>query len=132
MLIKNVKVFTKDKSFKITDIATAGVRIAECSGDEQMLDAKGLIAIPGLIDIHFHGAMGHDFCNATLEGLYQIAGYEAENGITAICPATMNPARSIGISNDHGSIEVGKYADIVIIDNELNIVHVINKGEIIR
>ena len=78
MLIKNVKVFTKDKSFKITDIATAGVRIAECSGDEQVLDAKGLIAIPGLIDIHFHGAMGHDFCNATLEGLYQIAGYEAE------------------------------------------------------
>lgn len=44
----------------------------------------------------------------------------------------MNPARSIGISNDYGSIEVGKYADIVIIDNELNIVHVINKGEIIR
>ena len=78
MLIKNVKVFTKDKSFKKTDIATAGVRIAECSGDEQVLDAKGLIAIPGLIDIHFHGAMGHDFCNATLEGLYQIAGYEAE------------------------------------------------------
>ena len=37
MLIKNVKVFTKDKSFKITDIATAGVRIAECSGDEQVL-----------------------------------------------------------------------------------------------
>ena len=50
----------------------------------------------------------------------------------AICAATMNPARSIGISNDHGSIAVGKYADIVIIDNELNIVHVINKGEIIR
>ena len=51
MLIKNVKVFTKDKSFKITDIATAGVRITECSGDEQVLDAKGLIAIPGLIEI---------------------------------------------------------------------------------
>ena len=46
MLIKNVKVFTKDKSFKITDIATAGVRIAECSGDEQVLDAKGLFSYP--------------------------------------------------------------------------------------
>ena len=55
----------------------------------EVLDASGLYAIPGLVDIHFHGAFGHDFCEADREGLTEIAKYEAENGILAICPATM-------------------------------------------
>ena len=25
------------------------------------VDAQGCYVIPGLIDVHFHGAMGHDF-----------------------------------------------------------------------
>ena len=54
-----------------------------------VLDASGLYAIPGLVDIHFHGAYGHDFCEADQNGLKEIAKYEAENGILAICPATM-------------------------------------------
>ncbi len=54
-----------------------------------VLDATGLYAIPGLVDIHFHGAYGHDFCEADQNGLKEIAKYEAENGILAICPATM-------------------------------------------
>lgn len=53
------------------------------------IDAAGQIVAPGLIDLHFHGCMGHDFCNASDESLAAIAGYEASQGITAICPATM-------------------------------------------
>ena len=56
---------------------------------EEILDAGGLLAIPGLVDIHFHGAMGRDFCDADEESLRIIAKYEAEQGILAICPATM-------------------------------------------
>lgn len=59
------------------------------------LDASGLRLIPGLVDIHFHGAMGHDFCDADPEGLTAIAQYEAKNGVTAICPATMTYSEEI-------------------------------------
>ena len=62
---------------------------------EETLDASGLRLIPGLVDIHFHGAMGHDFCDADPEGLTAIAEYEARNGVTAICPATMTYSEEI-------------------------------------
>ena len=44
---------------------------------------KGLYAIPGLVDIHFHGAVGHDFCQASKEELLKIAEYEAANGLSS-------------------------------------------------
>ncbi len=47
------------------------------------------MVIPGLVDIHFHGCVGSDFCDATLEAVEKMAEYEKEHGIAAICPATM-------------------------------------------
>ena len=35
--------------------------------------------------------------------------------------ATLNPATAIGVADKKGSIEVGKDADIVILDNEFNV-----------
>ena len=43
----------------------------------------------------------------------------------AILAATANPARSIGIYNEVGSLTPGKRADIVLTDEELNIVKVL-------
>lgn len=65
---------------------------AEMEPYETVIDASGLYMIPGLVDIHFHGAMGSDFCDGTQEALQKIAAYEAENGVLAICPATMTIA----------------------------------------
>jgi N-acetylglucosamine-6-phosphate deacetylase len=48
---------------------------------------------------------------------------------TAIKAAAVNPAKIIGIYNDFGSITPGKYANIVLLDKELNIKAVILKGE---
>lgn len=45
--------------------------------------------------------------------------------------ASLNPAKALGISQLTGSIEVGKQADIIICDNELNIKAVFVKGNII-
>ena len=59
------------------------------SADEEVMDASGLIVAPGLIDLHFHGCAGYDFCDAAAEALHAIAAYEASRGVTAICPATM-------------------------------------------
>ena len=50
----------------------------------------------------------------------------------AVKAATINPARSVGMDDRLGSLKVGKYADIVICDTELNIKYVIVDGKILR
>ncbi len=44
--------------------------------------------------------------------------------------ATLNPAIAIGVSDKKGSIEVGKEADLVILDNEFNVLKTIKKGDV--
>ncbi len=97
MIIKNALVYTTNHIFEEKDILVNGERIIDIrerrdvqKTDETVIDAEGLYMIPGLVDIHFHGAVGYDFCNSSDEELRKIAEYEAENGILAICPATMS------------------------------------------
>lgn len=91
MIIKNVKVYTEDKTFVEGEIAIRdGVFTdGEVPVGEEVIDGQGCYAIPGLIDLHFHGCKGHDFCDGTKEAIREIARYEASVGVTTIAPATM-------------------------------------------
>lgn len=90
MIIKNVQVYTEDKRFVPGEIVIEdGVFKAEASNQEEVIDGEGCYAIPGLVDVHFHGAVGHDFCDGTEEAVEKIAEYELSQGITTIVPATM-------------------------------------------
>ena len=93
MKIINAKVYTEAGIFEEKDVYTDGELIAEKSGDDQVLDAKGCYLIPGLTDIHFHGCVGHDFCDGTYESIEAMAVYEASQGVTTIVPATMTLGR---------------------------------------
>lgn len=55
----------------------------------RVVDAAGKKVLPGLTDIHFHGAMGFDVCDGDLRSMEAIARYEASVGVTQILPATM-------------------------------------------
>ena len=46
--------------------------------------------------------------------------------------ASLTPAKIIGIDRTHGSLEVGKVADIAVFDRELNPVRVIKDGRAVR
>lgn len=92
MIIKNVKVYTESMEFVSKEIAIRDGRFAEVKDadpTEEVLDGEGCYAIPGLIDLHFHGCKGYDFCDGTKEAIARIAEYEASVGVTAIAPATM-------------------------------------------
>ena len=95
MIIRNALVYGEDKTFSRLDIRLEEDVFTEIcpslapSENESVLDADGLYAIPGLIDIHFHGCMGHDFCDGTVEAIDAITRYEASCGVTSVCPATM-------------------------------------------
>jgi len=90
MRIKDANVFSEHGFIK-KDIYIDGEYICESLevSDNSVLDASGLYAIPGLVDIHFHGAKGFDICDADENALLSIADYEALNGVLTLCPATM-------------------------------------------
>jgi N-acetylglucosamine-6-phosphate deacetylase len=55
--------------------------------------AEGCLVIPGLCDIHLHGACGEDMSDGRPEGLRKMAIWEASHGTAEFCPATMTIGR---------------------------------------
>ena len=54
-----------------------------------VLAADGLVAMPGFIDLHVHGAVGADVLDADPDGLVRMARFFATHGVTAWLPSTM-------------------------------------------
>ena len=68
MILQNALVYTPRHTFERGTIIIRDGRIVPFAAPEEgeeVLDAEGLYALPGLVDIHFHGAMGKDFCDGT-------------------------------------------------------------------
>lgn len=89
MRIIGGQIFDLNSGFVAKDLCTDGPLIAETSGDDLVIDASDCYVIPGLVDVHFHGAVGEDFSDATADGLQAIADFELSQGVTYICPAGM-------------------------------------------
>ena len=89
MLIKNAKVLI-GKAFMEADIQFAGTitAIGKIEGPAD-LDAQGGYVIPGLVDIHTHGAVGEDFSDGNPAGLQPMADYYAAHGVTSYLATTM-------------------------------------------
>ena len=91
---KKYKIFAEDKKFYLGRIAVSDGRFSSVDlerelSDEALFSGEEDFLLPGLIDIHFHGCLGKDFCDGTREAVSTLAKYEAEHGITGICPATL-------------------------------------------
>lgn len=56
---------------------------------EEVIDAEGLLVLPGLTDIHTHGAVEADFSDGDLEAMRRVQAYEASVGVTQFCPTSM-------------------------------------------
>lgn len=115
MVIQNVRIFTQDKKFcpgsiEVRDGRIAAVRYGTAvkdgcvetydDGMETVVDGGGCYALPGMIDMHFHGCKGWDICDLPegdpdeeqkkVFGMWQeIADYQESVGVTGIAPATM-------------------------------------------
>ena len=90
MLIKNAKVFV-GKEFVDGDVrfgsTIEAVGTLEGAAD---YDAAGCYVIPGLVDIHTHGAMGEDFSDGNPAGMQPMADYYAAHGVTSFLATTMS------------------------------------------
>ena len=97
MKIRNASVYTSYGNFEQLDVLIHDGMIQAVTPkdglknieDDVTVDGTGMYLIPGLTDIHFHGCVGYDFCDGTEEAIEAMARYQARNGVTTICPATM-------------------------------------------
>ena len=92
-LIKNARLSSKD--FAIADIAVSEGRICGVgkfseNAAKEVFDADSNFVMPAFLDIHFHGAAGADFCDASSEGLEKICKAKLAEGAGAIVPATLS------------------------------------------
>ena len=92
MFFKNAKIFTElgfqTGCFEVTDKGTFGqLFISDPPADA--VDLQGAKVIPGLVDVHIHGAMGADFSDGDADGLRTMAQFLLKEGVTAFTPATM-------------------------------------------
>ena len=53
------------------------------------IDLGGATVIPGLIEVHSHGAAGYDFSDGDYEGLVEMAKFYLSCGVTSFAPASM-------------------------------------------
>lgn len=66
----------------ISDVSDRNIDIADC----KTIDAKGMYALPGGIELHCHGGGGHDFMEGTDEAFNTAVEVHLKHGTTAIYP----------------------------------------------
>jgi N-acetylglucosamine-6-phosphate deacetylase len=97
MIIQHAHVFTThgflpDHSLRIEGERITAIEpgvLTPTAVGETVLDAAGAYAVPGLIDVHTHGAAGHDTMDATPAALAGMARYLAGHGVTGFLPTTI-------------------------------------------
>ena len=94
-LIKNCRLISPDldladasiliESGKIAGIFTA----SSLPAADRIVDAAGLTAMPGFVDVHCHGRNNFDFCDALVDGVNTIAREKLAEGVTTLLPTTL-------------------------------------------
>lgn len=92
LLFKDVLVVNADGANR-ADVLAADGRVQEVgvsiSAAARKIDGRGKILMPGLIDIHVHGAAGSDAMDANASALSRIARKLPEEGVTSFLATTM-------------------------------------------
>ena len=94
MLLKNVSFINELFEKEAGDILIENGKISAIGIiDGEGEDMSGMVALPGFVDIHIHGAAGGDASDASAESLGKISAYLAGKGVTSFCPTTMTLGR---------------------------------------
>ena len=112
----NARIFTEHSEIKrgwlriragrIADFGTGEVT-AEPGADHH--DCAGLTLLPGFVDLHIHGAAGHEMMDATPTALQAIAKHCARHGVTSFLPTTWSASdETIQRALDNLALVMGK------------------------
>ena len=94
LALKNAKICLKDKIIEnkaiiISDKIESIIDEKDIPKGIDIIDAEGGYIAPGFIDLHIHGYLGKDVCDANVDSIKQIASGIVENGVTGFLPTTM-------------------------------------------
>ena len=95
-LIRNVRVVSPDIDYKYANIIIEGEYIKSITEKEvnpdnfdNIIEGEGLMAVPGFIDEHTHGAVGYDVCDGQADNVDKIAQARLKEGVTMFLPTTL-------------------------------------------
>src|SRR5262245_31276835 len=95
LLIKNARVVTPTMIWEQGWLLSRDGKIFRMGHGEvpdfdnvETIDADGLTLLPGFIDVHVHGALGHEAMDADADGLRTMAHFYAEHGVTSFLATT--------------------------------------------
>lgn len=106
LAIKNGKIIFEDgikegKALLFENKIIGIVDENDVPADAEIIDANSGFVSPGFIDLHIHGYLGSDVCDASEESIRIISKGLLENGVTGYLPTTM----TVDLSVVEGAIE---------------------------
>lgn len=100
ILIENAHVITAidawERGWLVVDgekIQAIGAGDAPAFEQIERIDANGLTLMPGFIDVHVHGGMGHETMDASPDAIRAMAKFYAQHGVTSYLPTTWTESR---------------------------------------
>jgi N-acetylglucosamine-6-phosphate deacetylase len=90
ILLTNVKYFDHQNNLvyglvliENGKIKMIGQDLPSDTSSDEIIDGQAFAILPGFIDLHTHGALGHEMIGITPEGLQEVSLYYAQHGVTS-------------------------------------------------
>ena len=99
-IIKNINYYNNENKLVSTQVVVEISKITRVGGEESSespdcIDGKGLTLLPGFIDLHTHGAVGHEILGIDESGLQELSLYYAKHGVTGFLASPWTAPRMV-------------------------------------
>lgn len=96
VIIRHAKIVTTEKITPPVNVWIKDGHIKKITHEDhshlenyQIIDAKEHLLIPGMIDVHIHGANGFDMMDGTIESILEVSNTCSKTGCTSFLPTSV-------------------------------------------